>query len=196
MPTISSDQIKTLRERTNISMQACKKALEEASGDEEKAIEILRKKGELKAVERASRAVTQGIVASYIHTNDKVGVLLQLGCESDFVSRNEDFKNLAKDICMHIAAMNPLYINPEDVPEGLIEKEKEIWKSDLAREKKPEKIWDKILEGKEKKFREEVSLLTQPFVKEPDQTIQQVIASVSFKTGENIKILHFTRFSF
>ncbi|MBI4994697.1 elongation factor Ts [Candidatus Peregrinibacteria bacterium] len=193
---ISLEQIKSLREKTGVSMQACKKALEEANGDEAKAIEILRKKGEAKAVERSERATGQGIIASYVHTNNKIGVLVQLGCETDFVARNEDFQALGRDIAMHVAAMNPLYLSPADVQPELIEREREIWKAQLAKEGKPEKMWDKIMEGKEKKFREEISLLSQPFVKNPEITIEKLIADAVLKLGENIKIVRFTRYSF
>ena len=193
---ISLEQIKALRERTGVSMQSCKKALEEANGSEDKAIEILRKKGEAKAVERSERATGQGVVASYIHTNNKIGVLVQLGCETDFVAKNEDFQALGRDIAMHVAAMNPLYLAPTDVQPELVEKEREIWKAQLAKEGKPEKMWDKIMEGKEKKFREEVSLLSQPFVKNPEITIEKLVADALLKLGENIKVMRFTRYSF
>lgn len=193
---ISLEQIKALRERTGVSMQSCKKALEEANGSEEKAIEILRKKGEAKAVERSERATGQGVVASYIHTNNKIGVLVQLGCETDFVAKNEDFQALGRDIAMHVAAMNPLYLAPTDVQPELVEKEREIWKAQLAKEGKPEKMWDKIMEGKERKFREEVSLLSQPFVKNPEITIEKLVADALLKLGENIKVMRFTRYSF
>lgn len=193
---ISLDQIKILRERTGVSMQSCKKALEETNGDEAKAIEILRKKGEAKALERSERSTGQGAVISYIHTNNKIGVLIQLGCETDFVARNEDFQALGRDIAMHVAAMNPLYLSPDDVTAELVEHEREIWKAQLAKEGKPEKMLGKILEGKEKKFREEVSLLRQPFVKNPEITIEKLIADAVLKLGENIKIMRFIRYSF
>lgn len=194
--SISIEQIKVLREKTGVSMQACKKALEDAKGDESKAVDILRKKGETKALERSERITGQGIVASYVHTNNKIGVLVQFGCETDFVARNPDFQALGKDIAMHVAAMNPLYISPTEVVPELIEKEREIWKAQLSKEGKPEKIWDRILEGKEKKFREEVSLLTQLFVKNPETTIEKLIADAVLKLGENIKIVRFARYSF
>lgn len=192
---ISIEQIKSLRARTGVSMQSCKKALEEANGDENKAIEILRKKGEAKAVERSERSTGQGVIASYIHSNNKIGVLLQIGCETDFVAKSDDFQTLAKDISMHIAAMNPLYISPSEVSKELVEKEREIWRAQLAKEGKPEKIWDKIMEGKEKKFREEISLLTQPFVKNPELTIEKLVSDAILKIGENIKLIRFTRYS-
>lgn len=177
-------------------MQACKKALEEAAGDESKAIEILRKKGEAKAAERSERATGEGVVSSYIHSNGKVGVLVQLGCETDFVARSEDFVALAKDLAMHIAGLSPLYISPENVPEGLIIKEREIWKEHLAKEGKPEAMHAKIMEGKEKKFREEISLLKQPFVKNDEITVEKLISDMVLKLGENIRVIHFTRYSF
>lgn len=194
--SISLEQIKSLREKTGVSMQACKKSLEEANGDEPKAIELLRKKGEAKAVERSSRNTGEGVVATYIHSNGKLGVLLQLGCETDFVARSQDFQSLAKDIAMHAAATNPLYTIPSEVPHELVEKEREIWRSQLATEGKPEKMFDKIMEGKEKKFREEVSLLTQPFVKNPEVTVEKVISEAILKLGENVKVVRFTRYSF
>lgn len=196
METISIDQIKSLRERTGVSMQACKRALEDARGDEAKAVDILRKKGEAKALDRGERSLGEGIVASYVHTNNRLGVLVQLGCETDFVARNPDFQELGHDIAMHAAAMNPLVISPSDVSHELIEKEREIWKAQLAKEGKPQAITDKILGGKEKKFREEVSLLSQPFVRNPEVTIEKLIADAILKLGENIKVIRFTRFSF
>lgn len=194
--TVTVNQIKTLRSRTDVSMQACKKALEESSGDENKAIEILRKKGEAKMVEREARTTAQGVIASYIHTNGKMGAIVQLGSETDFVARNEAFQTLAKDIAMHVAASNPLYLSPDDVSHELVEKEREIWKAELSREKKPEKLWDSIMQGKEKKFRGEISLLTQMFVKNPEITIEQLVKDMALKMGEKIKIMRFTRFSF
>lgn len=191
---ITAQQIKTLREKTGVSMQSCKKALEECSGNENKAIDVLRKKGEAKAVERSERSTSQGVIVSYIHGNNKIGVLLQLGCETDFVARNPDFQNLAKDIAMQIAAMNPLVISVADVSPELVEKEREIWRAQLAKEGKPEKMWDKIMEGKEKKFREELALLTQPFVKNPEIAVEKLISDAMLKIGENIKIVRFTRY--
>lgn len=177
-------------------MQACKKALEEANGDETKAVDILRKKGEAKALERGERATGEGMVCSYVHTNGKVGVLLQLSCETDFVGRSDEFQSMGRDIAMHIAAMNPLYLTAEEVPNELIEKEREIWKDQLAREGKPEAMHEKIMAGKEKKFREEVSLLKQPFVKNPDLTIEKILSDAVLKLGENVKVTRFTRYSF
>jgi elongation factor Ts len=193
--SVSLDQIKELREATGASMMACKKALEESNGDTTKAIETLRKKGEMKAAERSERSTGQGVVASYIHGNGKLGVLVQLACETDFVARNEDFINLAKDLAMHVAATNPLTLSPEDVSHELVEKEREIWRSQLINEGKKEQMLDKIMEGKEKKFREETSLLKQAFVKDPEKTVEQVLVTAVNKMGENIKVVRFSRFS-
>ncbi len=195
MPEITLDQIKSLREKTGISTMSCKKSLVECDGDEQKAIELLRKNGELKAQERSEKSTSEGMIVSYVHTNSKIGVLISLGCETDFVARNDDFKNLGRDIAMHVAAMNPLYLSPEDVPPELVEKEVEIWKSELVKEKKPQHIWDKILEGKINKFTNEISLLKQPFVKNPDLTIEKLISEHIAKLGENIQIKRFVRLS-
>lgn len=192
---ISLEQIKSLREKTGVSMQACKNALTDANGDEAKAVEILRKKGEAKAVDRSERSAGEGVVAAYIHTNNKIGVLVQLSCETDFVARSDDFQSLARDCAMHVAAMNPLYVRPEEVSAELVEKEREIWKEQLAKEGKPAAMHDKILGGKEKKFREEVSLMTQPFVKNPEITIEKLVTDAALKLGEKIELKRFTRYS-
>jgi len=187
------ENIKKLRELTGAGIVEVKKALEEASGDEKKAIEILKIRGKEKADKKSERTAQEGIVASYIHSNNKVGAIIKLYCETDFVARNEEFQELAKDIAMHITAMNPKYVSPENVPSDLVEKEKEIWKAQMADEKKPETIQKKIMEGKEKKFREEISLLSQPFVKNPDVKIAELLAEKIAKTGENIQIGDFSR---
>ncbi len=189
------DQIKELREVTGASMMACKKALDETDGDIKKAIDLLRKKGEMKAAERSERSTSQGVVATYIHGNARLGVLIQLGCETDFVAKTDDFKTLANDICMHIAATNPLNLSPDEVSHELLEKEREIWKEQLKNEGKNEKMIENILVGKEKKFREENALLKQPYVKNPDLTIEQVLAENMTKMGENIRVVRFCRYS-
>ena len=191
----SLDQIKELREATGVSMMSCKKALEEANGDMQKAIELLRKKGEAKAMERSDKSTGQGIVASYIHGNNRLGVMVQLGCETDFVAKNEDFQLLAKDICMHIAATNPLTLTAEEVSDDMVAKEREIWREQLLNEGKKEAMLDNILVGKEKKFREESALLKQPFVKNPEITVEQLLSQAVVKMGENIKVVKFARFS-
>ncbi|MFA5830083.1 MAG: translation elongation factor Ts [Candidatus Gracilibacteria bacterium] len=192
---VTLEQIKELREVTGSSMMACKKAMEEADGDLNKAIDTLRKKGEAKAIERGERSTSQGTVASYIHGNGKLGVIVQIGCETDFVAKNEEFQNLAKDIAMHIAAMNPLVLSPDDVSHELVEKEREIWHQQLKNEGKNDKMIEMILTGKEKKFREENALLKQVFVKDPEKTIEGLLVHAITKMGENIKIVRFARFS-
>lgn len=188
------DKIKTLREKTGAGVVDVKKALEEAGGDEQKAVEILRAKGHSKALKKADREAKEGVVASYIHSNKKIGVLIQLYCETDFVARNSEFQELAKDIAMHIAAINPQFTRPEDISADVIEKENKIWRKQLENEKKPDDIKKKILAGKEKKFREEISLLAQPFVKNPDITVGDLIAEKVGKIGENIQVGKFVRF--
>ena len=188
------EQIKNLRERTGAGIVEVKKALDEASGDAEKAIEILRKRGQEKAGKKSDRVAGEGTVAAYIHSNGRVGAMVKLLCETDFVGRNEDFKSLAQDIAMHVTASNPKYLKPEEVPVEIVEKEREIWTAQLAQENKPENIMKNILEGKEKKFREENALLTQPFVKNPDITISELLTENISKIGENIQVGGFSRF--
>ena len=188
------ETIKKIRERTGAGVVNVKKALDEAGGNEEKAIEILRKQGHDKAVKKADRAANEGVVVSYIHSNNRVGALVKLLCETDFVARNTEFQELAKDVAMHVTAMNPQYVKPEDVPVDAVEKEKEIWKAQLVKEGKPENMMEKIMEGKEKKFREEISLLTQPFVKDPSIRIADLLAEKIGKIGENIQVGEFVRF--
>lgn len=187
------EQIKKIREKTGAGVVEVKKALEEASGDETTAIEILRKRGQEKANKKSERTTREGLVATYAHSNGRLGAMVKLYCETDFVARNEEFKELAKDIAMHVAAMNPKYIRPEDMPQELVEKEKEIWIAQLKNEGKKDDIIPKILEGKEKKFREEISLLTQPFVKNPEQTVESLIKEKIGKIGENIQVGKFSR---
>lgn len=187
------NKIKNLRDKTGAGIVEVKKALTEANGDEIKAIEILRKRGQEKAMKKSERTAQEGAIVSYVHSNRKVGAIVKLYCETDFVARNEEFRELARDIAMHITAMNPKFVSPKDVSGELVEKEKEIWTAQLAQEKKPKEIMDKILEGKEKKFREENSLLAQPFVKNPDVTIEQLITEKIAKIGENIRLGDFSR---
>lgn len=186
--------IKKIRQQTGAGMVDIKNALEEANNDEKKAIEILRKKGQSKAVKKAEREVSEGVIGSYIHSNGKIGAMVKVYCETDFVARNEEFQELTKDIAMHISAMSPQVLNPGDVASELVEKEKEIWIEQLKNEGKPKEIMQKIIEGKEKKFREEISLMTQSFVKNPEMTIQDLVTEKIGKIGENIKIGNFSRF--
>ena len=188
------EQIKSLRERTGAGIVDVKKALEEAQGDDQKAIDILRKRGQEKAMKKSDRVAGEGVIASYIHSNGRVGSIVKLLCETDFVGRNEEFKALAQDIAMHITAANPKYLKPEEVPTEIVDKEREIWTAQLAEENKSTDIMKTILEGKEKKFREEISLLTQSFIKNPDQTIDELLTEKISKIGENIQVGEFSRF--
>lgn len=188
------EQVKALREKTGGGIVEVKKALDEANGDEAKAIEILKKRGEAKAMKKTDRAAGEGIVVSYIHSNNRVGTLLLLLCETDFVGRNEEFQELARDLAMHVTAMGPRYIRPEDVPADMVASERKIWEEQVAAEGKPAEIAEKILAGKEKKFREELALLTQPFVKDSTKTVQALITEKIHRIGENIQVGSFTRF--
>jgi elongation factor Ts len=194
MMEITAEMVKELRQRTGIGVMECKEALAESQGDIEKAISCLRKKGAARAQERMNREASQGIVHSYIHMEGKLGVLVEVNCESDFVARNEEFKGLAKNIAMQIAAANPRFVSSADIPEAELEQEKEIIRGQLQDTKKPPQIIEKIVEGKLKKFFEEVCLLNQPYIKDDKTTVQQLIASSIAKFGENIKVRRFARF--
>lgn len=194
MAKIDVKLIQELRERTGLGMMDCKKALVETDGDIEKAVEILRKKGAAVAAKRSGKETAQGIVYAYIHPGDQVGVLVELNTETDFVAQNEQVKQLARDLGMHIAAMKPLYLSPEGVDPKFLEHEKEIIKAQLADSGKPEKIIDQILEGKLQKLYSDVCLLNQTFVKNDQQTVEQVLQELMAKMGENIKIKQFSRF--
>jgi len=185
--------IKELRELTGVGMMEIKEALDESNNDKDKAIEILRKKGAAKMGKKAERATKEGVVEAYIHPGSRVGVLLELNCETDFVARTDDFKALAKDLCLHIAATNPLYVSPNDVPAEVLEKEKEIYKEQLPKGKS-EDILNKMMEGKIAKFYEEVCLLQQPYIKNPDIKISDLIAQSIGKIGENIQVRRFARY--
>ncbi|MCX7809287.1 MAG: translation elongation factor Ts [Leptospiraceae bacterium] len=190
----SSEEIKKLRELTGAGMLDCKNALIEFEGNIEKAIEDLRKKGIAKAAKRMDRETTQGVIASYIHMGNQIGSLVELNCETDFVAKNEEFVNLAKEIAVQIAAMNPLSISPEDLDPAIVEKEKEIIREQLKQEGKPEHILDKIIQGKLEKFYEEVCLLRQPFYKNQDIRVEEYLKEYISKFGENIRVARFTRY--
>lgn len=194
MAKISAGMVKELREKTGAGMMDCKNALSEVNGDIENAIAFLRKKGLATAQKRAGRALNEGIIQSYIHMTGKLGVLIEVNCETDFVAKNEDFQEFAKNIAMHIAASNPLGITPEDVPENLIEKEKEIYRAQALEMGKPENVIDKIVEGKLKKFYEESCLLNQPYVRDTDISIADLLNALIAKIGENISIKRFIRY--
>ena len=191
---VSMDKVKELRERTGLGIMDCKKALEEADGDIEKAIELLRKKGIAKAAKKAHRETKEGRIGAYIHFDGSIGVLVELSCETDFVARNESFSKLIEELGMHIAASSPQYIAPEDVPEEVIEKEKEIYREQLKQQGKPEHIIDKIIEGKIKSFYEDNCLLEQPYALDPKKKVKELIAEYIHKLGENIKVRRFTRY--
>lgn len=191
---IDMNMVKKLREQTGIGILECKKALVEASGDFNKAIEVLRKKGYEKAKSKSSRATNQGVIGSYIHTNFKIGVLVEVGCETDFVAKNEDFKQFVKDVAMQIAAMNPKYISANEVPEDIIKKEKEIYTEQLKKSGKADNIIEKIVEGKLKKFYSEECLLNQVFFKDDKNTINDLMIEKIHKIGENIVIKRFVRY--
>jgi len=186
--------VKELRTKTGAGMMDCKAALAAVDGDFEKAIDFLRKKGLSAATKRSSKAAKDGTVASYIHMGGRIGVMVEINCETDFVAKTDDFKTMARDIAMHIAASNPLCVRPEEVPEVTLEREKEIYRSQLREEKKPEKIWDKIIEGKLKKYFEDICLTEQKFVKNQDITVGTLVSNMIAKTGENIIIRRFARF--
>lgn len=194
MSTISATMVKELREKTGAGIMDCKGALAECDGDMSQAIDFLRKKGLATAAKRAGRAMTEGIIESYIHMDNKLGVLVEVNCETDFVAKNDDFKEFAKNIAMHIAATNPVGIRPEDVPEETLNREKEIYRGQVLEMGKPEKIADKIVEGKMQKYFKESCLMNQAYVRDPDMTVEDLLNEMIAKIGENISISRFTRF--
>lgn len=191
--TISAQDVKTLREMTGAGMMDCKKALAEANGDLEKAVDILRAKGASKAAKRAERSANQGLIGSYIHHDGKTAVIVELNCETDFVAKNDDFKALAKDLALHIASAAPLAVSPADIPADVVERERAIYEQQVKDEGKPDAIAPKIVEGKMQKFFKENTLLAQAFVKDPDKTIEQLVTEASAKTGEKIEVARFAR---
>lgn len=193
MTVISAGIVKELREKTSAGMMECKKALTESGGDFEKAIDLLRQKGLATAAKKAGRTASEGLISSYIHM-DRIGVMIEVNCETDFVARTDDFKELVKDISMHIAAANPSYLSREDVPQDVIEREKEIYRAQITN--KPPQVTEKILEGKLDKFFSETCLLDQIFVKDPDQKkkIKDIITEKVAKLGENIMVQRFVRY--
>jgi elongation factor Ts len=193
-PNINAEQVRKLRERTGAPMMDCKKALEACNGNEDDSEMWLRKKGMSTAAKKAARVTSEGSVASYIHAGGKIGVLVEVNCESDFVARTDDFKDLLKDIAMHIAAADPKFVRKEDVTPDAFEREKEVYRAQAAATGKPAPVVEKIVEGKMAKFYEEVCLLDQPFVKEPGISVHQLIASKIGKLGENISVRRFARF--
>ena len=191
---ITAAMVKELRERTGAGMMDCKKALQEVDGDIEKAIDELRTKGLAKAAKKAGRVASEGVVISYIHAGNRIGVLVEVNCETDFVAKTDQFKELAYDIAMQIAAANPEYVRREDVPEMILEREREVLKAQALEEGKPEKIIDKMVEGRVEKFYKENCLLEQDFIKDPDKTIQQLVHELIATLGENISVRRFARY--
>ena len=194
--TIGAGQVKELRERTGAGMMECKKALEEAGGNMEAAIDLLRARGAAKAAKRAERETREGTIGSYVHTNGRTGVLVEVQCETDFVSRNETFQQLARDLAMHIAAAAPLALDAEGIAAAVVERERAVYLEQVRQEGKPEQMHEKIVEGKLRKFYQEATLLDQVFVKDPAgrQTIRQLVEETSLKTGEKVVVRRFVRF--
>jgi len=190
---ISAQDIQKLRQSSGVGMMEAKKALAAADGDLTKAMELLRKAGKKMAAAKSARVVKEGTIGTYVHADGKVGAMVALACETDFVALTDDFKNLAHDLALHVAALSPQYLSPEDVPAELVAKEEDIYRAQLKTEGKPEAMWAKILPGKMAKFYGEVCLLEQPFVKDDEITIRQLIEQTVVKIGENIKIINFSR---
>jgi elongation factor Ts len=191
---INAAQVKELREATGAGIMDCKQALKESGGDVEKATRILREKGLAGAQKKAGRTAADGMIDAYIHLNNRIGVLLEVNCETDFVARNESFRTMVHDIAMHIAAAKPLYVSSQDIPEEALEEEREINRSRALKEGKPEKMVDKIVEGRLKKYFEEVCLLDQPFVKDPEISVGELVQRTIAAVGENILVRRFARF--
>lgn len=194
MAEISTEIIVQLREKTGCGMMDCKKALVETKGNMDAAVDYLRQKGLAAVAKRAERTAAQGIVESYIHTGGKIGVLLEVNCETDFVAKNDDFKKFAKDVAMQIAAANPQFITRDEVPEGLLEHEKEVLMEQAKQEGKPEKAMEKILQGRIEKFYEEICLMDQAFIKDPKVKIKDLLGGLSAKIGENLVVRRFIRY--
>jgi elongation factor Ts len=192
--SISAKDVKALRDRTGVGMMDCKKALVETSGDIEAAIDLLRAKGAARAAKRAEKSANEGTIGSYIHFDNRTAVIVELNCETDFVANTDDFKGLAKEIALHIASQAPLSVSPDDIPADVVARERRVYAEQAREQGKPENIAEKIVEGKLNKFFKESTLLAQPFVKNPDQTIGELITEVSAKTGENIEVARFMRF--
>ena len=191
---ITSQMVKELRDKTNAGMMDCKKALEETGGEMEKAIDLLRQKGLAVAQKRAGRSTSEGVVQTYIHAGGKLGVMVEVNCETDFVAKTDDFLNFAKDVAMHVAAMNPLAVKREDISEDVVAREAAIYKKQAMDSGKPENIAEKMVAGKLDKFYSEVSLMEQKFVKNPDLSIQDLLNDLIAKMGENITVKRFVRF--
>ena len=194
MATISAGQVKQLRDKTGAGMMECKAALSEAGGNMEEAVTLLRKRGLAQAAKRAGRATAQGVIGSYIHMGGRIGVLIEVNCESDFVARTDTFRSLVKEVAMHVAAADPKWVRREDVPPEAIEKEKSIYRAQMEGSGKPANVLDKIIEGKLGSFYSQFVLLDQPSIRDPNVTVAQLVAETSAKTGENVTVSRFTRY--
>ncbi|MBN2326124.1 MAG: translation elongation factor Ts [Candidatus Omnitrophica bacterium] len=194
MATITAAQVKELREKTGAGMMDCKKALKECDADFEKAVKFLREKGMADAAKRSGRTTKEGLVYSYIHPGNRIGVLVEVNCETDFVARNEDFQAFVKDVAMHIAASSPKYLKRDEVPSAEIEAEREVLRNQAKESGKPEAVWDKIVDGRIDKYYSQVCLLEQPFIKEMNSSVEDYLKEIIGKIGENIQIRRFTRF--
>jgi elongation factor Ts len=191
---VSAKDVKKLRDMTGAGMMDCKKALQESGGDLEKAIDWLRARGASKAAKRSEKSANEGTVGSYVHFDGRTAVILELNCETDFVANTDDFKALAKELAMHVASTAPLAVSPAEIDPAIVERERQVFREQVREEGKPEHIAEKIVEGKLQKFFKESALLAQPFVKDPDKTVEQLITEVSAKTGEKIEVARFARF--
>jgi elongation factor Ts len=193
--SISAKDVKALRDRTGAGMMDCKRALTETDGDIEAAIDLLRAKGAAKAAKRAEKEANEGTIGHYLHFGGRIGVMVEVNCETDFVANTDDFKGLARDLAMHIAAANPAAVSESDLPPAMVEREKQVYLEQVKNEGKPDHIAEKIVEGKLRKFFEESTLMNQAFVKNPDQTVGELVTAVSAKTGEKISVARFARFA-
>jgi elongation factor Ts len=193
--SISAKDVKALRDRTGAGMMDCKRALTETDGDIEAAIDLLRAKGAAKAAKRAEKEANEGTIGHYLHFGGRIGVMVEVNCETDFVANTDDFKGLARDLAMHIAAANPAAVSEGDLPPAMVEREKQVYLEQVKNEGKPDHIAEKIVEGKLRKFFEESTLMNQAFVKNPDQTVGELVTAVSAKTGEKISVARFARFA-
>jgi elongation factor Ts len=192
--SISAKDVKALRDRTGAGMMDCKKALTETGGDIEAAIDFLRAKGAAKAAKRAEKAANEGTIGSYVHFDNRTAVIVELNCETDFVAKTDEFQGLAKEIALHIASQAPISVSPEDIPEDVVARERKVYEEQVKEEGKPENIAEKIVDGKLNKFFKESTLLAQPYVKNPDQTVGELVTEMSAKTGEKIEVARFSRF--
>lgn len=195
MTTIAAKDVKELRDRTGAGMMECKNALAEAEGDMEKAIDLLRARGAAKAAKRATREASEGTVASYVHLGGRIGVLVEINCETDFVARNDTFQKFAREVAMHVAAANPTSVSREEIPAETVERERGVFREQMKESGKPEHVWDKIVDGKLEKFYAESALLEQPFIMNTDQTVGEYLTQISGQTGEKVEIRRFTRYA-